>query len=72
MTESVGLVVGIGSKRTVTPSRKWVALGFADIMVAMVVGVGEMIATVPLSEAVTRGAARPKAKRRWLQVTCML
>ena len=61
-----------------------VMLGFADIIVTMVVGVGEVIAAVPMStpvccssavcwsDAVTREAAKPKTKGSRLKVSCML
>lgn len=42
------------------------------VMVTMVVGVGEVIAPVCISEAVTSWAARPKINMRWLQMSCIL
>lgn len=41
-------------------------------MVTMVVGVGELIAAGCISDAVTRGLARPKIRRRWFHISCML
>lgn len=41
-------------------------------MVTKMVGVGEVVATACISEAVTRWAATPNIKRRWLQMSCML
>lgn len=52
--------------------RDWVALGNADLMVAKVVGVVKFIAAVWRKDAGTKGAARPKTKRSWLRVCCIL
>ena len=41
-------------------------------MVTMVVGVEVFTAAVSLSDAVTREAARPEARKRWLKLSCML
>ena len=48
-----------------------VAMGIVDVMVIIVVGVRTLFAAVALSEALTSGTARPKTKRRWLQVFAM-
>ena len=53
-------------------SRDWVTEGAADMMVAKVVGVEMFIAAGCRKDAGTRGAARPKTKRRWLRVCCIL
>ena len=45
------------------------AVGLADFVVTMVVGEGEVIAAL---SAATREAGRPRTKRRWLQMSCML
>ena len=66
MMERVGLAAGVG---TISLSvRDLVAVKFAEIMVTMVEGVGELTSAVCKFDAVTRGAESPKTKSRLLQV----
>ena len=64
--------VGVGTISLLV--RDLVAVRFADIMVSMVEGVGELAPAVCKIDAVTRGAESPKTKSRLLQlhVSCIL
>ena len=67
----VGRSTGVFSRRSLSV-RGLVVVRFGDILVSKVVGAERFIAGVCQTAAGTRGAARPKTKRRWLQVFCIL
>lgn len=67
-------VVDVGtSHRVLTTSLEdWIAEGIGDTVVDKGMVVLEFTTAVCIGDADTRGAARPKTKRRWLQVFSML
>ena len=71
MMERVGLASGVGTISLLV--RDLVAVRFADIMVTMVEGVGELTSAVCKIDAVTRGAESPKTNNRLFQlhVSCI-
>lgn len=67
----MGRSTGVFGRRSLW-LRSLTAVRFADILVSKVVGAERFIAGVCKTAAGTRGAARPKTRRRWLQVFCIL